>query len=503
MLASSHALELAFPGTNLFYLSPMTSRPTALLSLAIATSLASCAVGPNYKKPETPVDEKFSAKESVYSADPAVSIWWNNFKDSKLNSLIERALSANHDLRIAAANLEEARALRNAVRFDYFPTVNAYGNYTNQRSSTYASGGSGLASLFGGNRSRNSEVYDAGFDATWELDLWGRVRRSNWAARADVQSAEAARHGIMVSVAAEVAAAYLDLRGLQNQLAVARRNADNQSETLKLTESLLQGGRGTELDTSRSRALLNSTLAAIPLIENSIHQDIHRISVLVGEQPATLKQELLQPRPMPPLPSIVRIGDPAQLLRRRPDIFAVEKQLESATHRVGVATADLFPRVTFNGSIGLQSDTFSGLGRSGADSYSFGPGIRWAALDIGRVASQINAAKAREKRALAEYEKTVLGALEETENALVAFGRQRARRNFLREAAKASQQAADLAQERYQNGVADFLTVLDAQRELLNAQSQLAESETLTATTLVAIYKALGGGWETNGKVEK
>lgn len=471
----------------------MTSRSTALLSLAIATSLSSCAIGPNYTKPETPVDEKFSTKESIYSSQPAIAQWWRNFKDPKLTSLIDRALSANHDLRIATANLEEARALRNAVRFDYIPTVNATGGYNNQRSSSIASFGGG----------RTSEVYDAGFDATWELDLWGRVRRSNWAARADVASAEAARNGIMVSVAAEVAAAYMDLRGLQNQLAVAKRNADNQRETLKLTESLLQGGRGTELDTSRSRALLNSTLAAIPLLENGIHQDIHRISVLVGEQPAALKQELLQARPIPALPSLVSIGDPAQLLRRRPDILAVEKQLEATTHRVGVAAADLFPRVTFNGSVGLQSGSISGLGRSGADTYNFGPNLRWAAFDLGRVASQINAAKAREQRALAEYEKTVLGALEETENALVAFGRQRARRNFLRESAKASQQAADLAQERYQNGVADFLTVLDAQRELLNAQSQLAESETLTATSLVAIYKALGGGWETDGKVDK
>lgn len=477
----------------------MTS-PKALLSLALATTLTSCAVGPDYVKPETQVDEKFSTKESGYSSSPTVSTWWRNFKDAKLNSLVDRALTNNHDLRIAAANLEEARALRSAVRFDYAPTVNAFGNYTNQRSSSLSSGNS----MFGNTgRSRNSEVYDAGFDASWELDLWGRVRRTNWAARADVESAEAARHGVMVSVAAEVAAAYLDLRGLQNQLAVAKRNAENQRETLKLTESLLQGGRGTELDTSRSRALLNSTLAAIPLIENSIHQDIHRLGVLVGEQPASLKQELIKPRSMPPLPSLVRIGDPATLLRRRPDIFAVEKQLESATHRVGISTADLFPRVTFNGSVGLQSETLRGLGRSGADTYNFGPSLRWAAFDIGRVSAQINAAKAREKRSLAEYEQTVLGALEETENALVSFGRQRARRNFLREAANASQQAADLARERYQNGVADFLTVLDAQRELLNAQSQLAESETLTATSLVAIYKALGGGWETNGRVDK
>lgn len=479
----------------------MAPRSTALFSILVLGSLSSCAVGPNFVKPETPVNEKFSTKESGYSNTSAVPQWWRKFNDQKLNSLVDRALAANHDLRIAAANIEEARALRNAARFDYFPTVTSGGSYTNQRASLQTS--QGRLSGLDGSRSRSSEVYDAGFDATWELDLWGRVRRSNWAARADLESAEATRHGVMVAVAAEVAAAYLDLRGQQNQLAVAQRNANNQRETLKLTESLLQGGRGTELDTSRSRALLNSTLAAIPLIENAIHQDIHRISVLVGAQPSALKSELLQARPMPALPSLVRIGNPAELLRRRPDVNAVEKQLEAATHRIGVATADLFPSVTFNGSAALQADTLSGLGRSGADSTSFGPSIRWAAFDLGRVHSQIKASNARAKRSLAEYEQTVLGALEETENALVAFGRQRARRNYLRESANASQQAADLARERYQNGVADFLTVLDAQRELLNAQSQLAESETLTATSLVAIYKALGGGWETNGRSEK
>ncbi|TLD68488.1 efflux transporter outer membrane subunit [Phragmitibacter flavus] len=483
----------------------MAPRPTALFSFSILVlaSLSSCAVGPNYTKPETPVDEKFSTKESGFSTAAAVPLWWRKFNDAKLNSLIDRAIAANHDLRIAAANIEEARALRNSVRFDYFPTVTSGGSYTNQRSSTQTSQGRFTGFGGGGSNGRGSEVYEAGFDATWELDLWGRVRRSNWAARADVESAEATRNAVMVAITGEVASAYLDLRGLQNQLAVARRNANNQGETLKLTESLLQGGRGTELDTSRSRALLNSTLAAIPLIESAIHQDIHRLSVLVGAQPSALKSELIKSRPMPALPSLVRIGNPADLLRRRPDVYAVEKQLEAATQRVGVATADLFPSVTFNGTAALQAESFSGLGRSGADATSFGPSIRWAAFDLGRVQAQIKASSARTQRSLAEYEQTVLGALEETENALVAYGRQRARRNYLRESANASQQAADLARERYQNGVADFLTVLDAQRELLDAQSQLAESETLTATSLVAIYKALGGGWETNGRTEK
>ncbi|WP_009962157.1 efflux transporter outer membrane subunit [Verrucomicrobium spinosum] len=453
-----------------------------MLSLCL---LSACAVGPNPKTPETQVGAQFDNKnQGGYVTAPTVAQWWRRYNDPKLNSLVDRAIASNLDLKIAAARVEEARALRAAVRYDYFPTVTSAASYTNQRQSKAASS-PGL--------DRTSELYDAGLDASWELDFWGRVRRSNWAARADVRAAEAAVEDGLVLVTAEVASTYLELRGLQHQLAVRRRNADNQQQTLKLTESLLQGGRGTELDTSRARAQLNSTLAAIPLIEGLIAQDIHRLSVLIGTTPSTLKPELIKPRPIPTLPSIVRIGNPSELLRRRPDIRAVEADLEAATHRVGVATADLFPRVTFNGTASLQADSFSGPW-SGAN--SFGPRISWAAFDLGRVKAQINAANARVDAQVSTYYKTVLGALEETENALVTFGRQRARRNYLSESATASEQAANLARERYQNGVADFLTVLDAERVLLEAQSLLAESQTATATSQVAIYKALGGGWE-------
>lgn len=456
--------------------------------------LASCNVGPKFTKPETSVDGRFASKASGYTSDASVSAWWRKFNDSKLNSLIDRAFANNHDLRIAAARVDEARALRTAARFDFFPTVTSDASYVNQRSS--------IAQSFAG-RSRSAELYDVGLDAGYEIDFWGRVRNNNKAALAELGTAEALRHDTLVLLSAEVARAYLELRGLQNQLAVAQRNATNQRETLKLTESLLQGGRGTELDTSRARAQLNTTLAAIPLIESNIRRDIHRLSVLIGEQPQVLLGDLLKSRPMPALPSIVRIGNPADLLRRRPDIRAQEFQLEAATARVGVAAADLFPRVTFNGRVALQAETLSGITKSGADTYSFGPSITWAAFDLGRVKAQIDASKARNRQQLAEYEKTVLGALEETENSLTEFGRQRARRDFLREASAASQQAAKLARERYQNGVADFLTVLDAERVMLEAESLQAESETLTATSLVAIYKALGGGWETNGATKK
>ncbi|QIF01393.1 efflux transporter outer membrane subunit [Roseimicrobium sp. ORNL1] len=456
--------------------------------------LASCNVGPKFTSPETKTDARFasSKKETSFSADTEVATWWRKFQDSKLNSLIDRAFANSPDLRIAAARVDEARALHTAARFDYFPTVTSDASYLNQRSSL-AQAGPG--------RSRSLELYDVGLDGFYEVDFWGRVRNNNKAALAELGTAEALRRDALVLLASDVASNYMQLRGLQNELGVAERNAANQRDTLKLTESLLQGGRGTELDTSRARAQLNSTLAAIPVIESAIRRNIHRISVLTGQQPQVLLDELLKSKPMPTLPSIVRVGSPAELLRRRPDIRAAEFQIEAATARVGVATADLFPRVTFNGRVALQAETFSGLAKSGADAYSFGPSISWAAFDLGRVKAGIDASKARNVQSIAQYEQAVLGALEETENAMTSFGRQRARRDFLREASSASQQAAKLARERYQNGVADFLTVLDAERVMLEAESRQAESETLTAVALVAIYKSLGGGWETNGRV--
>jgi multidrug efflux system outer membrane protein len=309
-----------------------------------------------------------------------------------------------------------------------------------------------------------------------------------------VGASEATQFDVLVSITSEVARNYFDLRGLQNQLAVARKNAEVQSETLKLTQTLLEGGRGTDFDVSRSRALLNLTLSTIPPLEAGIQKTIYRIAVLIGQQPTVLTSELVNPEPLPSALPAVAVGDPAALLRRRPDIRAAERSLAAATARIGVATADLFPRVTFVGSIGLQATTFAGLGKSGADTWTFGPRITWAALDLGRVRARIKAADARTEASLAFYERTVLGALEEAESTMVDFGQEQARQRFLQDSAQASQKAADLAHQRYEAGSADFLSVLDAERTLLEAQDRLAASQTRTVTALVAVYKALGGG---------
>ncbi len=452
--------------------------------------LAGCAVGPNYRAPQPALNAAFAnGAQTNLNNSESVAAWWRGFNDPTLSKIVDRVLTNNYDLRIATAHLREARALRRGTQFDLLPAVSADAGYTDRRLSSAA-----IPGAIGVNR--HQELYDAGFDATWELDLFGRVRRSVEAGRAEVQAAVANRQDLQVTLISEVARNYFDLRGAQNQLAVARRNADNQRETLNITQARLEGGRGTDLDVARARAQLNSTLAGIPPLEATAAHSMHRLAVLAGDQPTALAAELKEPAPLPALPTLVAISNPESLLRRRADVRAAERYVAAATARIGVATADLFPRVTFNGRLGLEASRFSGLGGAGSDTWSFGPSISWAALDYGHVRSRIQAVGARAEAALAMYERTVLTTLEETENALVDFGREQTRRDFLRESVQASEIAASLARQRYENGATDFITVLDSERVLLEAQDQLARSQTRAAIALVAVYKALGGGWE-------
>jgi outer membrane protein, multidrug efflux system len=464
---------------------------TALLLcfLTAAWFTAGCSVGPNYHPPTTPTPANFTeGAHPAYSTNEPIVLWWRSFGDAELVRLTERALASNLDLRIATANLLQARALRLGAKADFLPVASAGVGYSNE---VYPK-----SQLFDFPGLRRQELYEGGFDATWELDIFGRVRRENQASAAMLEAAAATRHDVQVSLVSELARNYFELRGAQHELSVLHGNADNQRATLKITLARLDAGRGTELDVARARAQLNNTLAEIPPMESTVAHDVHRLGVLTGQQPEALADELSPPQPMPALPSLVAIGNPAQLLRRRPDIRAAERNLAAATAGIGVAVADLFPHVTFNGAIGLESETLGSIGKPGTDYRSFGPAITWAALDYGHVRSRIKAAGAVADAQMAQYQKTVLTSLEETENALVDFGRARARREFLAESVKASQAAADLAHVQYDNGATDFLTVLDAERVLLESQDQLAQTETQTAIALVAVYKSLGGGWE-------
>jgi multidrug efflux system outer membrane protein len=453
--------------------------------------LTACKVGPNYKMPATSAPSAFFNGNQTNLAAQSIDIrWWTEFRDPELESLVSQTLAHNYDLQIATANIKEARALRQYNEFNLLPVVNGVASYEQVRASA-------AAVPYVPSNFRETELYNIGFDASWELDFFGRVRRTVEANTADVEAAIANRRDVMVTLISEVARNYFELRGAQNQLAVNRRNVENQRETVNITQARFEGGRGTELDVARAKTQMSGTQAIIPPIETAIAQAIHRLSVLTGQQPAALNAELAPAAPIPTLPSLVAIGNPEDLLRRRSDLRVAERHLAAATARIGVATADLFPRVTFNGTLAFQAATIGGLGKPGSDAWSWGPSITWAALDYGHVQARIKAAGAEAEAALATYERTVLTVLEETENALVAFGKERVRQQYLRDSVESSQTAATLARQRFDAGATDFLTVLDAERAMLLATDQLAQSETRTATALVAVYKALGGGWET------
>jgi outer membrane protein, multidrug efflux system len=461
------------------------------LAVAIGGALATaCAVGPNYHRPQTQTDAGFvNAGEQGFEQGDPVQQYWTGFADSMLNDLVQDALLHNQDLAAAAANLRAARAVRRLTGFDQFPTVTAAGEYERQLLSSQQAFGADF-------REREIDTAQAGFDGLWELDLFGRVRRNVEAARADVGASAATLQDARVSVIAELTRDYFVLRGLQDQLALTLRNADNQESTLKLTRNRLEAGRGNELDTSRAEAQWQTTLASIPSLETTIATTIYRLSVLTGRQPAALSERLSPVAAMPPLPALNAIGTPEQLLRRRPDVRITERRLAAATARIGVAKGDLFPKVTMMGEIGYSAATFGEFGTDGARFFSFGPSITWAAFDLGRVQARIGESKALTDAALAAYQGAVLNALEDTEGSLIAYGRAQMRRSALQLAATASDKAADLARKRFEGGLIDFLEVLDAERTALSAELLLSQSRTDAATSLVAVYKALGAGWE-------
>ena len=460
-----------------------------VMSLGVCLALSACAVGPDYQPPQAVTPKQFAnAAVDGMSSNNIEIRWWEKFADKTLIDLVNDGLRANPDLNIATAHLREARAARQLSQFDLFPTVTLSAS---ERSLLRSKSIFGSATNPG-----NFDLINTGFDATWELDIFGRIRRSIESQTAEMEQYDAQRRDVIVSLVAELARNYFELRGTQHQLSVARKNADNQAATLKYTQARLSGGQGTALDTARAEEQLNSTLAIIPPLESSIRRSMHHLSVLIGKTPDQLYSKLDPIAPLPQAPNIIGIGDPAKLLQRRPDVRVAERGLAAATAQIGVATADLFPRVNFVGNVALEARSFAGLTASGGDTYSFGPSIRWAALDLGRVFTRIKAADAHVEGQLATYEKTVLGALEETENALLEYGKLQQRREYFRAAVVAGENAAHLARLRYQDGVADFLVVLDAERRLLETQDRLAQTETATATALVAVYKSLGGGWE-------
>jgi len=427
-------------------------------------------------------------QSAQYSTALSSEPFWRQIGDPTLARLIEEALRTSTNVDAAEARLTGARASRRVSAYDLGPSVTAIGSATRQRASIAQ--GPGLT-----NQLPQRDLYDVGFDASWELDVFGRVNRTVNAYGTLAASAEHGLRDVQVSLAAEVARTYFELRGAEQQLAVARRNADNQRRTLSLTEDRLSAGRGNAFDTERAKSVLQLTLAAIPVVESRIAADQNRIATLLGRAPGTLPADWLAGGTLPTLQDTVRIGSPEQLVRRRPDVLGAERQLAAQSLFVGAAQADYLPRLSLAASAGYSATTFDSLSRRGTSRIVAGPVLTWPLLDLGRVKARVDVAHAQEDEAKAAYSATVLRAMEETETALVTYDRAHARLALLNEAVRASTRASELAQQRFDAGLTDFLQVLDAQRTLLDAENQLAQAHTFAATALVAVYKAVGGTW--------
>jgi outer membrane protein, multidrug efflux system len=462
-----------------------------ILPVILALSLTGCSVGPHYKRPDVPLPQQFTppstdeGRNTTPLADAGDAEFWHGFQDAQLSELVDQSLKANNDLHAALAHYDSSNALLRAAKFDRYPTVtmNAQGG----RQQIAESQAYGYSTV--------SRFFNAGMSASWELDFWGRVRHNIEAQRNLAAASANDVAALQVTIVGDVASTYVDLRGQQERLRIARENADNERETVQLVDARLAAGRGTDFDVARARAQLESTLALIPTLLTSIAVDEHRLAVLCGRTPDTLVAELDSAKPLPVPPPSIDPGAPADLVRRRPDIAAAEQRLHAATEQIGIATADLFPRLSFSGMFGGNGS------RSGTPFDSISPtslallGIDWSFLDVGRVRARLDATRADSSADLAQYQQTVLLALEDVENSLVSYARAQDRTIQLERATQDSRLATRLARVRYTDGATGLLDLLDAQREQLQAEESLAESRSGSGIAAVSLYRALAGGW--------
>ena len=448
-----------------------------------------CAAGPDYRRPMAPIPERFARAEPVpetgIMSEGVNARFWDDFNDSRLSSLIERALAMNNDLRGTMARYDRERALLRGADADLYPTVGAEAETGHEELSEVQAYGF----------PRNASIYSVGANASWETGLFGRVHRNIEAHRADSAAQADDLRALQISIVSEVADAYIDLRGTQERAHIARDNADNQQETLRIVDARLNVGRGSDFDVSRARAQLESTLSRVPRLEARIAVDEHRIAVLTGSPPEALISELDPPGSLPALPARIDPDTPSSVVQRRPDVAAAEERLHASIARVGIATADLFPRVSLSGLIGSFAFTTGTLFKEQSQTSLLALGIDWSFLDVGHVRARIAASSADASESLARYQQTVLLALEETENALVRYSRARSEDEYLERAAADSENAAQLARERLRVGAIGVYEALDAERVQLQAQDAFAAGRIRSAIAAVALYRALAGGW--------
>ncbi|HEY3520184.1 MAG TPA: TolC family protein [Rhodanobacteraceae bacterium] len=461
-------------------------RGAALLATLV---LAGCVtVGPDYKQPKTPTPQLQDVDATRESTGHFQAQWWKQFGDPTLDALIRRAAANNLDLRIAVARLAESRALLGGAKSQQLPSIDAEASYS--RSDQQQPGFSSERSIV--------TSYQAGFDASWELDLFGGVRRSVEAAGADLGASEAALQDAQVSLFAEVARNYFALRGIQQREAIARRNIANLGDTLKVIRARAEVGTASDQDVASASAQLSSVEAQLPLLEMQQRAGEYRLAVLLGEQPGALDVDV-SPKTFEPIDAVLPIGMAGDVLSRRPDVRIAEREYAAATARIGVAKADFFPHISLGGFLGFLSGRSNDFGDSSTRAWSLLPGITWNGLNVKRVRSELHAAEARADAADASYQRTVLEAIEDVDNAMVGYNQQHARVQKLIAQARDSRRAADLAQIRYKEGATGFLELLDAERVQLAAEDALAQGEADIDLHAVALYKALGGGWQACG----
>lgn len=451
--------------------------------------LAGCTtVGPNYVEPQVPtpaawhrVDTATNTSTATRGAD--LASWWTALGDPVLTDLVTRALAANTDLRSAQAKLREVRARRELAQANLAPTLTGSANANRSRTSEEAGSG------------RSTTFYRAGLDASWEADLFGGRRRGIEAAQADLEASAASLQATQVSLVAEVALDYLDVRAYQARLEVARRNLDAQAEIVQLTDWRVQAGLISALEAEQARATLEQTRAQIPALESLLAQAQDRIAVLLASTTGALPAALIQPAAIPTAPERVAAGIPADVLRQRPDVQAAERRVAAETARIGQTAAARYPDLTLSGSIGLEALTLGALGSTAALAHSIVAGVSGVLFDGGRIARQIEAQQAVRDQTELAYEKAVLTALQEVESALAAVQQTRTRQRILGDAVSAARNAALYATQRYRSGIVDFQAVLDTQRTVLSAEDALATSRADATAAVVRLYKALGGGW--------
>jgi len=476
-----------------------------LLSLGL---LSGCMIGPNFQIPKMDMPDQYQSARPVppsTGAEKELARWWEVFGDSVLISLVNKAVEGNLDLKLTEARILQARAARGEAVSGIGPTVNATGSFSRSQSQirTSEDGTPGTAPE-AKTESVIANQYHTGFDAGWELDFFGGARRGIEAANADLEASIESRRDVLVTLTAEVARNYINLRTYQQRIAISRQNVESQKHSAKLTRQRFQSGFVSGLDVANAEAQLAGTRAEIPLLESSFKRTIHKLGILLGGNPVSLMKELSPVSNIPLVPPSVPVCVPSELLCRRPDIRKAEAEIHAETARIGVATSDLYPKINITGSAGYQSASVGSLFNPNSLIWSFGPSINWKLFSSRLTRSNIEGQKALKEQSVIVYQQTVLSALLEVEDALISLEMEKEHRKALNDAVNSNRRAVELATRLYTEGLTDYINVLEAQRSLYASEDAFVLSTGTISTNLVALYKALGGGWDYQGpKVEK